>query len=86
MPNPPKAYRVRSHKSAEVYIVAAASKERARYHFAMLLKTLGKAETFLLALKDIRLCDRASIYDAWAALAMAGTILKEQRVKEILRK
>jgi hypothetical protein len=86
MPKSPQAYRVRSHKSAEVYIVAAASKERAKYHFAMLLKTLGNAETFLLALKDIRLCDRASIYDAWAALAMAGTILKEQRVKEILRK
>jgi hypothetical protein len=86
MPNPPKAYRVRSHKSAEVYIVAAASKERAKYHFAMLLKTLGNAETFLLALKDIRLCDRASQYDVWAGWAMPGAVLKEQRVKELLKK
>jgi hypothetical protein len=86
MPKSPQAYRVQSHKSAEVYIVAAASKERAKYHFAMLLKTLGNAETFLLALKDIRLCDHASQYDVWAALAMAGTILREQRVKELSKK
>ena len=86
-PNKNRAYRLRTTaESDEYHIVSAPNPRRARFHFAMHLKNSRKAEEFLLALKLIRCCDRASEYDAWAAGASAGTIKTEKQVKELIKK